>query len=284
MKKVFLFAMCAAVLTACNNGAEKKEQAFAEERDSLMQVINDKDAELDEIMGTIGEIQEGFRRINEAEGRITVNDGDVESESSKETIRENMQYIQDAMAQNREKIKQLQEKLRASTVGSEKLKKMVDDLSAQLDAQKIKVQELEARLAEKDILIAQQGEAITTLNENVNALSEENKAKSQTVAEQDKQIHTAWYVFGTKSELKEQKILQKGDVLQSGDFNKDYLTKVDIRYDKEIKLYSKSAKLLTNHPAGSYKLEKDNKGQYVLQITNPDAFWSVSKYLVVQVR
>ena len=284
MKKVFLFAMCAAVLTACNNGAEKKEQAFAEERDSLMQVINDKDAELDEIMGTIGEIQEGFRRINEAEGRITVNDGDVESESSKETIRENMQYIQDAMVQNREKIKQLQEKLRASTVGSEKLKKMVDDLSAQLDAQKIKVQELEARLAEKDILIAQQGEAITTLNENVNALSEENKAKSQTVAEQDKQIHTAWYVFGTKSELKEQKILQKGDVLQSGDFNKDYFTKVDIRYDKEIKLYSKSAKLLTNHPAGSYKLEKDNKGQYVLQITNPDAFWSVSKYLVVQVR
>lgn len=284
MKKVFLFAMCAAVLTACNNGAEKKEQAFAEERDSLMQVINDKDAELDEIMGTIGEIQEGFRRINEAEGRITVNDGDVESESSKETIRENMQYIQDAMVQNREKIKQLQEKLRTSTVGSEKLKKMVDDLSAQLDAQKIKVQELEARLAEKDILIAQQGEAITTLNENVNALSEENKAKSQTVAEQDKQIHTAWYVFGTKSELKEQKILQKGDVLQSGDFNKDYFTKVDIRYDKEIKLYSKSAKLLTNHPAGSYKLEKDNKGQYVLQITNPDAFWSVSKYLVVQVR
>lgn len=284
MKKVFLFAMCAAVLTACNNGAEKKEQAFAEERDSLMQVINDKDAELDEIMGTIGEIQEGFRRINEAEGRITVNDGDVESESSKETIRENMQYIQDAMAQNREKIKQLQEKLRTSTVGSEKLKKMVDDLSAQLDAQKIKVQELEARLAEKDILIAQQGEAITTLNENVNALSEENKAKSQTVAEQDKQIHTAWYVFGTKSELKEQKILQKGDVLQSGDFNKDYFTKVDIRYDKEIKLYSKSAKLLTNHPAGSYRLEKDNKGQYVLQITNPDAFWSVSKYLVVQVR
>ena len=284
MKKVFLFAMCAAVLTACNNGAEKKEQAFAEERDSLMQVINDKDAELDEIMGTIGEIQEGFRRINEAEGRITVNDGDVESESSKETIRENMQYIQDAMVQNREKIKQLQEKLRTSTVGSEKLKKMVDDLSAQLDAQKIKVQELEARLAEKDILIAQQGEAITTLNENVNALSEENKAKSQTVAEQDKQIHTAWYVFGTKSELKEQKILQKGDVLQSGDFNKDYFTKVDIRYDKEIKLYSKSAKLLTNHPAGSYRLEKDNKGQYVLQITNPDAFWSVSKYLVVQVR
>lgn len=284
MKKIFLCVMCAAALTACNNGANKKDQAFAEERDSLMQVINEKDTELDEIMGTVNEIQEGFRRINEAEGRITVNDGNMESETSKQAIRENMQYIQDAMAQNRDKISQLKEKLRTSTIGGDKLKKMVDDLSAQLEAQMQRVQELEAQLAEKDIVIAQQGETITSLNENVNALAEENKAKTQTVNEQDKQLHTAWYVFGTKSELKEQKILKEGDVLKSNDFNKDYFTKVDIRYDKEIKLYSKSAKLLTNHPAGSYKLEKDNKGQYVLRITAPETFWSVSKYLVIQVR
>ena len=284
MKKIFLCVMCAAALTACNNGANKKDQAFAEERDSLMQVINDKDTELNEIMGTVNETQEGFRRINEAEGRITVNDGNMESETSKQAIRENMQYIQDAMAQNRDKISQLKEKLRTSTIGGDKLKKMVDDLSAQLEAQKQRVQELEAQLAEKDIVIAQQGEAITSLNENVNTLTEENKAKNQTVTEQDKQLHTAWYVFGTKSELKEQKILQKGDVLKGNDFNKDYFTKVDIRYDKEIKLYSKSAKLLTNHPAGSYKLEKDNKGQYVLHITAPETFWSVSKYLVIQVK
>lgn len=284
MKKIFLCVMCAAALTACNNGANKKDQAFAEERDSLMQVINDKDTELNEIMGTVNEIQEGFRCINEAEGRITVNDGNMESETSKQAIRENMQYIQDAMAQNRDKISQLKEKLRTSTIGGDKLKKMVDDLSTQLEAQKQRVQELEAQLAEKDIVIAQQGEAITSLNENVNTLAEENKTKTQTVTEQDKQLHTAWYVFGTKSELKEQKILKDGDVLKSNDFNKDYFTKVDIRYDKEIKLYSKSAKLLTNHPAGSYKLEKDNKGQYVLHITAPETFWSVSKYLVIQVK
>ena len=230
MKKVFLCAMCAAVLASCNNGAGKKEQALTEERDSLMQVISDKDSELNEIMGTVNEIQEGFRRINEAEGRITVNNGDVESEASKQSIRENMQFIQDAMAHNREMISQLKEKLRTSSINADKLKKMVDDLSAQLDAQNLKVQELEAQLAEKDIVIARQGEAITTLNENVNTLTAENQAKSQTVADQDKQIHTAWYVFGTKSELKEQKILQKGDVLKSDDFNQDYFTKVDIPF------------------------------------------------------
>ena len=117
MKKVFLCAMCAAALAACTNGPSKKEQALTEERDSLMQVISDKDTELNEIMGTVNEVQEGFRRINEAEGRITVTDAGVESEAAKQSIRENMQFIQDAMAQNREKIKQLQEKLRTSSVG-----------------------------------------------------------------------------------------------------------------------------------------------------------------------
>lgn len=284
MKKIFLCAMCATVMGACHNGAKKQEDAFAAERDSLMQVISDKDTELNEIMGTVNEIQEGFRRINEAEGRITVNNGDMESEASKQVIRENMQYIQDAMAQNRAMLGQLKEKLRVSGINGDKLQKMVDDLSAQLEAKNASLQELEAQLAEKNIVIAQQDEAISNLNENVNALSEENKEKSRTVAAQDQQIHTAWYVFGTKNELKEQKILQNGDVLTSGNFNKDYFTKVDIRYDKEIKLYSKSAKLLTNHPAGSYKLEKDGKGQYILHITEPDTFWSVSKYLVIQVR
>ena len=72
--------------------------------------------------------------------------------------------------------------------------------------------------------------------------------------------------------------------MKNDDFNKDYFTQIDIRDTKEIKLYSKSAKLLTTHPEGSYVLAKDAKGQYVLRITNPTEFWSVSRYLVIQVK
>ena len=63
-----------------------------------------------------------------------------------------------------------------------------------------------------------------------------------------------------------------------------HLTKIDIRIDKEIKLYSSSAEILTNHPAGSYTLQRDAKKQYVLRITDPNLFWSTSKYLVIQVK
>ena len=67
-------------------------------------------------------------------------------------------------------------------------------------------------------------------------------------------------------------------------FNKNYFTKIDIRVDNEIKLYSRNAEMLTSHPAGSYTLQRDANKQYVLRITNADQFWSTSKYLVVLVK
>jgi hypothetical protein len=74
--------------------------------------------------------------------------------------------------------------------------------------------------------------------------------ESAEVADHQQPGHAAQhgvYVFGTKKELKEQRIMVDGKVLQSS-FNKSYFTKIDIRVDKEIKLYSKSAKLL-HHPS-----------------------------------
>ena len=215
---------------------------------------------------------------------MTIANGNRESASTRGIIQENMQFIQEAMKQNRELIAQLQERLKTTTFNTKALEKTIANLQAQLESQNQRIQELEASLAEKDIIIAEQGDQIDNLNENVTTLTEENRQKTETVAAQDKDLHTAWFVFGTKAELKEQKILQKGDVLKTNDFNKDYFTQVDIRTMKEIKLYSKSAEMLTTHPKGTYTLQKDQKGEYVLHITDAQKFWSVSKYLVIKVK
>lgn len=283
MKKILIFVACALALGACNMTGEQQE-IVQTELDSLQKIINEKDMELDDILGVFNEVQEGIRRINEAEGRVTIAEGNPESASSKEVIRENMDFIKEALQQNRDMIAQLQQKLKNSSIKNTKMQQTIANLQAQIDAQATRIQELEASLAEKDALIESQGEAIAGLSNDVASLTEENKAKTEKVQQQDKELNTAWFVFGTKSELKEQKILDKGDVLKSGDFNKNYFTKIDIRYDKEIKFYSKSAQLLSNHPSGTYQLTKDKQGQYELHITDPQKFWSVSKYLVVLVK
>lgn len=283
MKKLLFFVACALSLGACDKFGGKQD-AILQERDSLQRIINEKDMELDDILSTFNEVQEGIRRINEAEGRVTIAETGPESASTKEVIRDNMDFIKEAMQQNRDMIAQLEEKLKNSSIKGTKMQETIKNLQAQIEAQAARIQELEASLAEKEALIESQGEAIAGLSNNVASLTEDNRVKAEKMQEQDKEIHSAWFVFGTKSELKEQKILEKGDVLKSGNFNKDYFTKIDIRYDKDIKFYSKSAQLLSTHPAGTYQLVKDKQGQYELHITDPQKFWSVSKYLVVQVK
>ena len=268
-------------LSACQ---EKKNTAMVpiEQRDSLSRIIEQKENELNDMMATINEIEEGMREINAAENRVNVA-RQGEGANQKARIKENMQFINATMKQNRELVKKLQQQLRESSVKSDQLRKAIENLTAQLEEKEQQLQQLRAELEQKDIHIAEQAERIEGLNQNVSSLVEETNQTQQTINTQDKQLNTAWYVFGTKKELKDQSILQDGNVLRAN-FNKEYFTKIDIRIDKEIKLYSKSAKLLTSHPSSSYTLTQDANKQYVLRITNPQTFWSTSKYLVVLVK
>ncbi len=282
-KTLFAITCCTVVLASCNNGSKTTEEDD-HARDSLMQVIGQKDDELNDLMGSINEIQEGFQRINEAEGRITIASASIENSSSKETIRENLAYIQEAMQKNKELIAQLQDKLKKSTFNVGALEKTVEGLKKEMEEKDMSIQEMRASLAEKDSIIVLQVAQIDNLNGSVSTLSAENKKKAETVASQDKELNKAWFVFGTKAELKEQKILSNNDVLKDGDFNRNYFTEVDIRTMREIKLYSKKAELLTSHPTGTYTLRKDAKGEYSLAITDAKKFRSASKFLVILVK
>lgn len=285
MKKLVLLFLCVAMFAACNNKGGSRDELKAQ-NDSLAMELSQRNAELDEIMGTFNEIQEGFNQINAAENRVDLqrNTMSENAASAKEQIAADIQFITKTMADNREQIQKLQAQLKSSKNNSAQLKKAIDKLNAELEAKTKQIGELQAELASKNIRIQELDEAVTNLNANVETLTTENAEKAKTVAAQDKKINTAWFVFGTKSELKNQKILQKGDVLKSADFNKDYFTEIDIRTTKDINLYTKRAELLTSHPVDSYTFEKDSKGQLILKITNPNEFWSVSKYLVIQVR
>lgn len=283
MKKLFFMVCCAALLmTGCKDGKNAPGLASVQQTDSLNDVIAQKDSEINEMMGTLNDIEEGFRLINEAENRVALLKNG-EGTSKKQNLKENIQFIAERMKQNRELIAKLQKQLESSTLKGGQLKKTIDNLTAQLKEKDKQLLALREELDKKDIHISELDETIGNLNTNVSNLSADNQQKAETINAQDKQLNTAWYVFGTKKELKGQHILEGGKVM-NGNFNKNYFTKVDIRNTTEIKLYSKSAKLLTAHPASSYSLTHDASKQYVLRITNPQIFWSTSKYLVVLVK
>lgn len=283
MKKLVIAVLCLLTLVACKqNSNNAAELALQQQRDSLTRIIEQKDNEIDDMMATMNDIQEGFRAINEAEQRVTIaSNGEGVSEA--ESIRENMQFIQNQMQQNRELISKLRNQLRQSSVRADQLRRTLENLTQQLEEKDNQLRQLQAELEAKDVQIGELNQQVNTLSSNVSDLKEESTQKSQTITSQDKQLNTAWFVYGTKKELKEQRIIEDGKVLRSN-FNRDYFTKIDIRIDKEIRLYSRSAKILTAHPQSSYTLLQDANKQYILRITNPQLFWSTSKYLVVLVK
>jgi len=275
-------ALSGLMVASCNEGVKKAEQAALMQRDSLEQIIAQKDNEINDMMTTLSDIEEGFREITEAQNRVTLAK-EGEGTNTSQRIKENVQFIQSVMKQNKELINKLKQQVRESTVKGDQLKKIIDNLTEQMEVKDKQLQALREELDMKDIHIAELDEQVADLNQNVTTLKEDNTQKAQTITTQDKQLNSAWFVFGTKKELKEKRILVDGKVLQSN-FDKDYFTKIDIRIDKEIKLYSSSAEMLTTHPASSYTLQRDAKKQYVLRITDPQAFWSTSKYLVILVK
>lgn len=285
MKKllsVTFIAILSLAFVGCQGNKQSADSAERAQTDSLRQVISQKDNEINDMMGTLNEIQDGFNEINAAENRVTIAKGG-EGANKEQQIRENIQFIAKTMKQNRELIAKLRNQLKQSSVKGDALKNTLENLSKQLEEKDKQLQQMRAELDAKDIHITELDEAINNLHTNVNNLANESSKKSQVINSQDKQLNTAWFVFGTRKELKEQRIIEGDKVLQSN-FNKNYFTKIDIRVDKEIKLYSKYAKVLTMHPSSSYLLQRDANKQYTLKITNPEIFWSTSKYLVILVK
>ena len=282
MKKILCLVLCAAALVSCMNVNREKE--LEARNDSLAVVLSEKEEALNRTMQAIAEIQEGFRAINEAEGRVSIVSQGSEGFSEAKQLKEDILFIQQKMEENRKQIENLERQLTAGNAETESIRKVLANLRAELSSKVESITALQNELAQKNIRIAELDSAVVMLTGDVNALQKITDAQQQTIEEQTFRLNAAWYVYGTAKELKDQNILKNGKVFVSTDYNKNYFTQIDVREDKVFPLYAKRAKLLTTHPEGSYEFTKDEEKQLTLCILDPEAFWSVSRYMVVQTR
>ena len=244
--------------------------------------------EVDGYFSAMNQIEQNIEKIKSTENTISIQPVGKELDAdTRSKINEDMIYLNDMLQANKEELARLKSKIKKSAFHSSELERTITRLTKSLEEETTKVAQLQVVLAEKDSLIVKLDTKVSELGKNVEDLSTENKTKDTKIKEQDETIHTAWYVFGTKDELKKQRIIttdglfSQQRVLQR-DFNKNYFVRIDARNTKSIPLYSSRAKILTNHPKSSYTLEKEN-GNFVLLIVDTDEFWGVSKYLVVEV-
>ena len=283
MKKMICLALCATMLASCEF-VTKREKELTAQNEALATELSEKNASLDQAIQAIADIQEGFRAINEAEGRVTVQTQGGEGVTDSERMKEDILFIQQKMEENRKQIERLEKKLKVSGNETASLRKVLANLQKELEEKVTSIAALQNELAEKNIRIAELDKAVATLTGDVNNLQQVTDVQQEVIEQQVVQLNTAWYVYGTAKELKEQNILRGGKVLSSAEFNKGYFTEIDVRVDRVFPLYAKRAQLLTTHPAGSYEFVKDADKLLTLNVLDFEAFWSVSRYMVIQVR
>ena len=159
MKKLLFVMVCAAMMVGCQQNQEKQDALVNQLRDSLNSIITQKNTELNDMMSTLNDIEDGFREINEAQGRVALAKSG-EGTNTKARIRENVQFIQTTMKQNRELINKLKQQLRESSFKSDQLKRALESLTAQLEEKDKQLQLLRDELEDRDIYIGELGEKI----------------------------------------------------------------------------------------------------------------------------
>ncbi len=288
MRKVFILLLAGAFIVSCTNTSKNVKEsdeyiALQAQLDSLQAVLQSSDLETQEMMDVISEVEANFEKIREAEKYISTQSaqsGEMTA-ATKDRVRDNFQMIQDILRKNKAQLADLNSKYAGSNKQISSLQSTINRLNKEMEESSTRLVYLQNELSKKD-------ETIDKLSEDIGELAQHAEQQQTKIREQDKSLNTAYYVFGTSSELKGQKILSGGFLkstkVMSETFNKDYFLQIDIREVTQIPLYTTKAKVWSNHPEGTYEFQEASNGNLTLNITDTQRFWSLTKFLIVEVR
>lgn len=281
--KILALALLIGAAGLFNTSCGDKEKEANPLADSLSSVngelsgkLNEKEAALQEFISSFNEIQDNLNAIKEKEKIVGKASASGDVKSKEDQIKEDIQAIYDLMNKNKSRIGSLTKKLKDSNLKLQGLEKMIENLQLSINQKDAEIGDLKSKIEGLNIELA-------NLNTNYQAIEEESAGKTEV-------INTAYYAIGTSKELKEKNVISKeGGFIGIGkttkvkdDFNKDYFTKINIETTTSINIGAKKAKILSSHPSSSYKLIGE-KPVEKLEITNPQEFWSNSKYLVISI-
>ena len=274
--------VCGLALMVVSCGPTKKE--LQANIDALNVELSQANSEMENVMGILNEVQEGFLQINEAENRVNVQNAENAPANVKEQVKADLAFIQAKLKENRERIAELEARAAQGDKTAASLRRTIKSLKAELAAKAEQIAALQAEIEAKNLRIQQLDGEVANLTNDKNALISKNAANEQVIASQDKAMNQAWYVIAKRKALKEQNILKMGDVMEQADVVKEDFIEIDIRNVAEIPVGAKKARILSAHPEGSYEIVAGEDGMAVVKILDPQTFWSVTRYLVVRAK
>lgn len=287
MRKLLLFFSAAAMLaTACTNSESKIDEDSLRIA-NLSAELNQANDYRDSLLILMSDIYQGIDQINQQEGLLASMQGTSDDENRRDAVRENLETIRQKLQTNRELLAQMEKKLKNSNNQNALLAKTIEDLKTQIASQETKIAQLNSELENAHAQIQNLTTQVAETQEQVRAETEGRERAEQEVVAANNELNRCYYAIGTNKELKKngliaKKFLGKTKVL-AGDFEMSYFTQGDKRNLRSIPCNDKDVKIWTNHPTGSYEIIENADKTKTIKIINPDKFWSLSNYLIIQI-
>ena len=291
MKKLILpISALLLLFTSCDVKKSKEYQALKSQQDSLMLVNETNQAELYEMMSLIDEIESDFNQVRETEKILSMEsqgDGSFTKEK-RDKILNDMTMVRDIIDKNKKELASLNEKLKNSSGQVAGLKKTVERLNNELKERSETIVQLQAALEKRDTKISELETRLQTMKGSMDEFAEERQKQEQVLKDQEQKINTVYYMFGTSKELKESKVISGGFLrstkILGENIESSSFIAIDKRITSEIPVFSKKAKILSEHPEGSYVFKKNDKDEIIISILDENKFWSLTRFLIVEVK
>ena len=277
MKKaltILSVALVAFMLSSCVEKSKKYQQLLAE-KEAVVAENQNIEKEYNAALGIISDVENNLSAIREAEGLMLIQG---ENNTQRDQLNSELIQIKETMAINRAKLDSLSNVIEKSNKDRSQLRSTIKRLKAQIAEKEAVIASLQEQLAQKDQEIEGLNTQVATLNEDLTKVNAEKEEQSRIIADQITELNTVYYLGAKKKELKEKGILTAKYILRQ-DVPTEAFTKADKRELTEITFEAKKVIVLSAHPTDAYTIVK-NENQVVLQISNPESFWSVTKYLV----
>lgn len=292
MKTISLIAILVVVAWGCNSRVDELEKQNTDLQSSnhqLTQDLSERDAYVDNITQSINEVYNSLESVQAKERSLLKETTELEGE--KKLTREEMRaklldkvgVIKTALHENQRTVADLQDKVNSFKTQYAGLKKMVTNLKSTIEEREKSIADLTLRIQGLENDVAMKTRMISEKDSAIND-------QTNTINVQHKQITTAYYVAGTRSELEKKGILKdeggflwgllgSTSTLANG-FDEKYFKPIDKTSDISIQVKGKIDEIIPKRNETYYTKTEGENDASTLTIADPNYFWQ-DKYLVI---
>jgi len=275
-----------AYIFTINQNQSKVSADLQGQNKMLQNGMAEQDSLLNEWMNTFNEIEEDLNTMQEKELFLSNRSDDPEfTKDKRQQILDNIQSLNSLLKQNKQKVEDLNKKLKNSSIKIAALNDKINQLEYTLNSRDSSIQDLKMELVKRQFALAE-------LNLVVDSLNKEVYQQREVISNKDQQLNRAFIATGSQKELEQNGIITKeGGFLGlwkkakiSNALSENYFNTIDINKTDRIDVNARKAELISQHPADSYKIVRNDSLVAYIDIKKPDKFWKLTRYAVVETK